>query len=276
MIKAKLFLFSLFFLLAKVAIAESPPQFESVPGGVTVVEINETAKPEVYYKKNKVMVLGEPGAWRAIVGIPLSAKTGLHQLTLKNSKEDNYFFYVKHKEYKTQRITIKDKRKVNPAPVDMERINKERPLIQKAKASWSEAEQIPLTLSIPVEGPYSSPFGLRRFFNEQPRRPHSGLDIAAPEGTPIKAPASGKVVNTGEYFFNGGTVFIDHGQGMVTMYCHMSKIDVEEGQIVERNKVIGEVGKTGRVTGAHLHWSVILNNTMVNPELFLAQTENKN
>jgi murein DD-endopeptidase MepM/ murein hydrolase activator NlpD len=132
-----------------------------------------------------------------------------------------------------------------------------------------------MQLHQPVDGRYSSPFGLRRYFNDQPRKPHSGLDIAAPEGTPIQAAESGVVVETGDYFFNGKTVFIEHGQGLVTMYCHLRKIDVETGQTVTRGEKIGEVGKTGRVTGAHLHWSVSLNHAMVDPLLFLDQPANK-
>jgi len=108
-----------------------------------------------------------------------------------------------------------------------------------------------------------------RFFNDQPRQPHAGLDIAASQGTAVKAPADGYVISTGEYFFNGNTVFIDHGQGMITMYCHLNHIDVKTGQHIKRGELIGTVGQTGRATGAHLHWSVILNRTMVDPELFL-------
>ncbi len=151
--------------------------------------------------------------------------------------------------------------------------NNETKLIKQAKAVWSEIDSLTLDLALPVNGPFSSPFGLRRFFNEQPRRPHSGLDIAAAEGTPIQAAASGQIVNTGDYFFNGNTVFIDHGQGMITMYCHMNSIAVKEEQKVNQGEVIGAVGMTGRVTGAHLHWSVIMNKTMVDPELFLIATE---
>ena len=128
---------------------------------------------------------------------------------------------------------------------------------------------------LPVHGRYSSPFGLRRFFNEQARKPHSGLDIAATQGTPIKAAASGTVINTGDYFFNGNTVFIDHGQGLITMYCHMHRIDVKESEYVTVADVIGTVGQSGRVTGAHLHWSVLLNQTMVDPTLLLSPSIDK-
>ncbi len=239
-----------------------------------MVTINDKAKPEAFYNGKRVMVIGEPSDWIAIIGIPLSAKPGTHRLMVNNDSSDSiHHFDVMDKVYQTQHITIEDKRKVTPTPLDMERINKEKILIQKAMAVWSDIESISLDLILPVAGPYSSPFGLRRFFNEQPRRPHSGLDIVANQGTPIKAAMSGRVVNTGDYFFNGNTVFIDHGQGMITMYCHMHSIAVKDGQKVVRGEVIGTVGQTGRVTGAHLHWSVILNNTMVDPELFLSTTE---
>ncbi len=128
---------------------------------------------------------------------------------------------------------------------------------------------MPLKFIKPAQGPYSSSFGLRRFFNKQPRNPHSGLDIAAEKGTPIIAPAAGVVINTGDYFFNGKTIFLDHGQGLITMYCHMKEISIKEGDFVNVNDMLGTVGSSGRVTGAHLHWSVILNNTTVEPLLFL-------
>jgi murein DD-endopeptidase MepM/ murein hydrolase activator NlpD len=122
---------------------------------------------------------------------------------------------------------------------------------------------------MPIKGKISSPFGLKRFFNDQARDPHSGLDIAAPEGKAIAAPANGVVAQTGDYFFNGQTVMIDHGQGIISMMCHLSKIEVVKGQMIKQGDVIGKVGQTGRATGPHLHWGMSINNARVNPLLVL-------
>ena len=246
------------------------PIESNVPGGIVIIPIKTENKPEVFFYDKKVMVIGENKNWNAIVGIPLKIELGEHKLKVINDGIGaNYLFDVVNKDYEKQYLTVKNKRHVNPNDEDMLRISKERKLISKAKASWREIDNVPLKFIKPARGPYSSSFGLRRFFNKQPRNPHSGLDIAAEKGTPIIAPAAGVVINTGDYFFNGKTIFLDHGQGLITMYCHMEEISIEEGDFVSVNDMLGTVGSSGRVTGAHLHWSVILNNTTVEPLLFL-------
>ncbi len=245
------------------------PHTAAVPGGVVILDIGPAGNlaPEVYYRKKRVMVVQNNGQWQAVVGISLTAKPGKHQIRIKGQSTPRPF-QVNAKQYPEQHLTIKNKRKVNPNKTDMQRIRSERGRINAALRHWEPQAEIDTHFSLPLTGRFSSPFGLRRFFNEQPRKPHSGIDIAAPKGTPIHAPAAGKVIERGEFFFNGKSVFIEHGQGLVTLYAHMSRIDVEPGQRVSRGEIIGAVGQTGRATGPHLHWGVSLNNTSVDPALF--------
>ena len=253
-------------------LAAELPENSPVPGGIAVIKVDTHVEPvKAYFRKQRVMLLKETQGWYAIVGLPLSLKPGPYSLSYRTrqGKVLSQQFSVHDKQYAAQHITLKNKRMVNPTAQDLVRIDKETKIIHHALATFRVTSQVDLNFEMPVEGRLSSPFGLRRFFNGEPRKPHSGLDIAADVGTPVKAPAAGIVIATGNYFFNGNTILLDHGQGLVTMYCHMSRIDVKHGEHVEQGQVIGAVGMTGRVTGPHLHWGVSLNNTMVEPHLFL-------
>lgn len=243
-----------------------------VPGGIAVIALPSDAIPSsARYHGKKILVTKIDGRSAAVIGLPLATKPGRYFLTVTDGqgKALDIGFQVEDKHYEEQHITIKDTRKVNPEKRDMERINREAEQINTALRHWSAEENVVVEFRKPVSGPTSSPYGLRRFFNEQARKPHSGLDIAAPQGTAIVAPAPGTVLDTGDFFFNGNTVLLDHGQGLVTMYCHMSKINVQPGQTVNTGDHLGEVGMTGRVTGPHLHWGVSLNDARIDPLLFL-------
>lgn len=240
-----------------------------VPGGVAVVPLGSEAQaPTARYQGKPVLVVREEGKrWIAIVGISLKSKTGAHQLQVNDGRTLNFTVTPKH--YREQHIKLKNGRQVNPLAEDMVRINRELAEQTRAYQTFSPNQPSNLLFDKPVNGPLSSPFGLRRFFNGEERNPHSGLDFAVGAGTPIKSPAAGKVILIGNYFFNGNTVFVDHGQGLISMFCHMSKVDVKLGQSLPRGGIVGRVGATGRATGPHMHWNVSLNDTRVDPAIFI-------
>jgi len=238
-----------------------------VPGGVAVIDLGTAAQaPKATYEGRPVLVVREQDTWRAIVGLPLTVKPGAQVLV---SQGQRISFEVGSKNYPEQRITLKNTRQVNPNPADLKRIDAELAEQLRAYRSFSPGTPSNLLLDRPVNGPLSSKFGVRRFFNGEERNPHSGLDFAVPAGTPIKTPANGKVILVGNYFFNGNTVFVDHGQGFISMFCHLSKIDVKTGQSLTRGAVVGRVGSTGRATGPHMHWNVSLNDARVDPAIFI-------
>lgn len=240
-----------------------------VPGGVAVVPLGSEAQaPTARYQGKPVLVVREEGKrWIAIIGISLKSKTGAHQLQVNDGRTLNFTVIPKH--YREQHIKLKNSRQVNPLAEDMVRINRELAEQTRAYQTFSPNQPSNLLFDKPVNGPLSSPFGLRRFFNGEERNPHSGLDFAVGAGTPIKSPAAGKVILIGDYFFNGNTVFVDHGQGLISMFCHMSKVDVKLGQSLPRGGIVGRVGATGRATGPHMHWNVSLNDTRVDPAIFI-------
>ncbi|MDE0440756.1 MAG: M23 family metallopeptidase [Gammaproteobacteria bacterium] len=234
-------------------------------GGVAALPLPEGAV-DVLYGDEPALIVAD----HVIVGVGLDAAPGSHQVVVHTVNGNNTIdFNVVAKAYPEQRLTIPDRRKVNPLPEDLERIGRETKLQRAAYARRTPVRQDLLPFRQPVQGIYSSPFGLRRFLNEQPRSPHSGLDIAADTGTPIAAPAPATVALTGDFFFSGNVVYLDHGGGLVTMYGHLDRIDVKDGQEVDRGDIIGAVGATGRVTGPHLHWTVSIQGDRVDPMVLM-------
>jgi murein DD-endopeptidase MepM/ murein hydrolase activator NlpD len=248
------------------------PKESHVPGGVVLLPLDGPADvpPTVTLAGSRAMVLRVKDRWLAVVGVPLSTEPGPLKISVETpgAPAQEKVVEIKPKQYRVQKLKVAPGM-VDLSPADQARTDSERPRIQAGLATFSDEPPSTLRLLAPIPGPRSSSYGLRRVFNDQPRNPHTGMDIAAPTGTPIKAPAAGRVIDTGDFFFNGNTVLLDHGQGLVTMYCHLSAIDVKPGDTLKRGDVLGKVGATGRVTGPHLHWGVVLNNTMVDPALFL-------
>lgn len=250
------------------------PQALAVPGGVARLPLGPSAgRPEAFSGDIPLKVIGDPIAWTALVGIALSAEPGEAHITVRGPdgslREIGYT--IAPKSYKEQRLKVAPGH-VDLSPGDLARYERERQRTQEIAATFSEplSDTFDLRMQVPVAGRRSSSFGLRRVFNGQSRNPHSGMDIAAASGTPIRAPMAARVIDTGDYFFNGNTIWLDHGGGLLSMVCHLSTIAVHKGDVVQPGEIIGKVGATGRVTGPHLHWGVLLNRTMVDPALFLA------
>jgi murein DD-endopeptidase MepM/ murein hydrolase activator NlpD len=241
-----------------------------VPGGVKLLRLADggSSPPEIDADGHRVLVIQDGAAWVAVIGIPLAAPPGQERFVTQPAGRTQIGFAVGAKQYARQALKVPP-RQVNLSKTDLDRVALERVRIDHALATYSEPPPVSLHLSQPVRGPRSSSFGMRRIFNGEARNPHTGMDIAVPAGTPVRVPLAGTVVDAGEYFFNGKTVLVDHGRGFISMYCHLSAIDVRVGQRLAAGQAIGAVGMTGRATGPHLHWALSLNQVWVDPELFV-------
>ncbi len=237
----------------------------SVPGGVYVWTPPAEAT-DITFQGRPVMRYADA----VIVGIPITFKPGDANLRyVLDGVSARHAFTVQDKTYTEQRLTIENQAMVTPPPETLARIRTESARQKALYNQFLSPPDLSQGFALPLKGITTSLFGHRRFFNDQPRSPHSGLDIAADTGTPVRAAAQATVTLADELYFNGNTLFLDHGQSLITMYCHLSELLVEEGEVVSQGQVIGLVGATGRVTGPHLHWSVSLNGYRVDPEVFL-------
>ncbi len=175
---------------------------------------------------------------------------------------------VRPRKFDIQRITGLPPAMVEPSAKDLERIKADNVAIGRARARDSAEALWAGEWIWPVTGRISGVYGSQRILNGQPRRPHFGVDVAMPTGTPIVAPADGTVsLAHRDLYFTGGTIILDHGHGVGSLYAHLSSVEVQEGQRVKRGETIGKIGATGRVTGAHLHWGMTWYTTNIDPAL---------
>lgn len=177
---------------------------------------------------------------------------------------------VAQREWQIQRVEGVPQKYVSPPPEAMAAIARATKLKEEARKTRAGGSWFAQDFIWPATGPISGVFGSQRYYNGEPRRPHYGVDVAAPTGTPIRAPAGGVVTLADpDMYFEGGLVFLDHGQGVTTLTMHMSRVDVKTGDRVEQGDIIGAVGGTGRATGPHLHWGVYWRGAWLDPQLLV-------
>lgn len=258
-------------LLACSALADLPSSPR--PGGIATISVGGTdaPRPDVSFDGKPVMVLQDGDSWVAVIGISLEQPVGPATVDIGGVAPATREFTVSAHAYTEQRLTV-ERKYVDLSQEQLDRVLSERKIIDAALNSWRDADPGSLQFDPPVDGQRSASFGKRRFFNDQPRAPHKGMDMSATQGTPIRTTSGGTVTVTGDFYFNGNTVIVDHGQGLISLYCHLSAIDVMEGRELQRGDLLGKVGATGRVTGAHLHFAIYLNGTAVDPAIFLPES----
>jgi len=237
-----------------------------VPGGLMVVTVKNADGPvEGSFRGKTLHFNPAKGSYKAVTGIDLNVEPGVYQLALTvNGMEINREVVVAKKKYPVQRLTLPEDMVVL-SPENEARAERDQ---RKMAAIWPvDSLRVWNGRFIdPLPGkPLGTPFGVRRVINDIPKNPHSGVDITADEGEPVKAPNDGVVILVDDQFYSGNSVVLDHGQGIYTMFFHLSKATVKYGQAVRKGDVIARVGSTGRSTGAHLHWGVRVQGAKVDP-----------
>jgi murein DD-endopeptidase MepM/ murein hydrolase activator NlpD len=258
--------------LVGVSEAGALPWSAAIPGGFAVVDLGpDESAPIVRFNGERVLVSGNRDGWFALIGIPLDSKPGLAPPVFINrasAKSGLAYFTIAERRYDSESLMVKSGW-VDLTETEAARCEAEREHLEQVLRIYSEPAPASLLLAPPCRGNASSTFGLSRFFNGQPRNPHTGMDIAAPVDTSVVAAGHGQIVDIGEYFLLGRTVMINHGRGFMTLYAHLSEIAVKSRKRVKPGQRIGKVGISGRVTGPHLHFAVYLNTAAIDPRFFL-------
>ena len=248
------------------------PESNPYPGGLinhTLVAKTNISEKDINVEGLKFLSCEENNEIRnVLVPIPLSKKEG-DEINILSEGKTVYSVNLQNKFYRESRITIQNQNLVTPPKSMQERISKEYFRGQAAINTFTNFQSLKKNMGLPVDGIISSEFGVRRFINGLPRNRHIGLDIAAAEGTAVYSPSKGKVILTGDFFYKGNVIYLDHGNGLISSFSHLNSISVEQDQIIQAGEILGYVGSTGRVTGPHLHWEVSLMGVPINPEIFL-------
>lgn len=255
--------------------AFATPQEARVPGGIAILPLPSNLPAEITarYDGHPVRIeKNADGSRQLIIGIPIASAPGKASVQIEaGQKTETLSFTIAEKKYEEQHITLPpgNEKHVHPGEAELARYARETKEQQAVYKRFSDNAQPWPEFIMPTKGTANQSFGRKRFFNGEARAPHLGMDIAAPQGQRAWAPAAGVVAQTGDYFFNGRTVMIDHGNGLISMLCHLSRIDVKAGDVLKQGDAIGLVGSTGRSTGPHLHWTVSLNDARIDPLLVL-------
>jgi murein DD-endopeptidase MepM/ murein hydrolase activator NlpD len=208
--------------------------------------------------------LDEAGRFGALLGVDLDQKTSDEAVTDPFQNKTLAIVHIFSNQFERQEVKVAPQY-VNPSPQQLRRVNREKNEMKAILSASSDKKEWKGNFMVPVKGVREGRFGSRRVFNGEARNPHSGEDIAAPEKAPVYSPNDGVVVGVVNHFFSGKGIIIDHGQGLFTEYFHLYKTKVKKGERVKKGKLIGLVGHTGRATGAHLHWGMLINGARVDP-----------
>jgi len=241
-------------------------------GGVALLrwEGEEPLVAVARYRDRLINLSPSPGGAAAFLGADVETPEGDYPVEVAvTDRKGRTSFYnfrltVSDVERPVERLTLPPAMVTPKDPAILGRIERESILLKELFAGVT-SKDFPETIRLPVADPVGSVFGLRRILNSQPRSPHSGVDFRSPSGTPVRAPANGKVVYTGDLYYTGKTVLLDHGEGFFTLYAHLDRITVSVGELLPAGKVLGKVGSTGRSTGAHLHWGGKLRGDRIDP-----------
>jgi murein DD-endopeptidase MepM/ murein hydrolase activator NlpD len=235
------------------------------PGDIMIVTVKGAAGPlEGKFADKKIYFNHSKDSLKAVVGIDLFTKPGAYNLDIfENGTVLSRVVTVIKKKYPVQRLTL-PKDMVELSPENEARVEREQKEIAALWPNETERDWHGDFVN-PRPGKIVTKFGVRRILNKIPKSPHSGVDVEAEEGEEVRAPNNGIAVLTDTLFYSGNSIFLDHGQGIYTMFFHLSKILVQPGQAVKKGDVIGLVGSTGRSTGAHLHWGVRMQGARVDP-----------